>query len=596
MSLPERTAIPERYRFDLAEIYETPDDWTAASEAFRQSVTALQERAEEPLDSAEDLRALLEDTESLHERKQRLELYATLSRNIATDDEAATDRLRRFRDLESAFQTAVDAVRYTLVSTGGESLTEFVDSLETFRHYAEDFRRQSRYALDPTLAETVAAYDAATETPNEVVVAVINEDFEPGPIERPDGESVELTAGNVRSELSHPDRTYRRRVYRRYRESLDRFEASLTEAYAGKIDRAVADAEVRGYDSVRDRALQRRSYPESGLRCSLSEAVHDTMLDATRSNLEPYHRALALREDRLGVETLRPWDRDVSIADAEPPTIEYEAARGYILEALEPLGASYVDGVEALFDQRRIDVYPSAGKRGDIPAYCPSSAVDGPFILANFREDIRTTFYLCHELGHAMHVETHREGPTRYGTCPRPVSEVPSILHELLLAERFLELGGGFAAAARNRLLECLGGNLYESAMSAAFEHRMVTAVEDGQSVTPERARRAWAELQAEFEAPVAFDDRAGRNWLPPSPRELYSNYQYVLGAAGALAVRNRLREGDLSPATYREVLATTGEQSSLESFQQLGCDVSNEAVYERAATTFDGYVDRLAT
>ncbi|MEF8809152.1 M3 family oligoendopeptidase [Natronomonas sp.] len=591
---PPRDDVPERYRFDLSRIYETPADWTDACEDFREEIATLEALADVDIEEANDLRALLETTEDAHRQKQRLGLYATLARDIATDDDAAADRRRRFETLDADFTAAVDAVRYRLAATDRDTLDAAIDALDEYRRYAEDFREQSRYALDPSVAETVAAYEKTTDTPTNIVRAASTEDFDADPIEGPDGDQVEITRGNYISELADPDREYRRRVYETFRAELDRFEATITEAVAGKIRAAGADAEVRGYESVRDRALRRPSYPDSGLRCRLLEEVHDTMLTSVRENLDSYHRALRIRRERLGVDALRPWDRRVSIVDADPPTVDYDEAREHILTALEPLGEDYVETLEAFFEDRRIDVVPTQSKRTDITAYCPSSAADGAYILANFREDVRSTYILCHELGHAMHVEQHRSGPTRYATAPRPMSEVPSLLHELLLTDHFLDVGGPLAAAARNRVVSLLAGNLFRAARRSAFTHEIVTTVESGTELTPTRARKAWADLQSEFEPLVEFDDRAGRNWLYGWTRELYSRYQYVLGAAGALAVRDALRNGPLTTDEYRSVLAETGRRSSVETFQRLDCDPTSEAFYERAAGVFDGYLDRL--
>lgn len=594
MTLPTREDVPERYRFDLTSIYETPDAWTDACNVFRNEIGTVESLAGSDIGTSDGLRTLLEATERAHRRKQRLELYATLSRNVATDDDAAADRRRRFEDLEADFNAAVDAVRHRLAETDDDTLDTAIGSLDEYRRYAEDFREQIRYALEPSVADAVAAYEGVADSPTAVIRAATTEDFAADSIDGLDGDPVEITAGTYLTELADPDREYRRRVYETFRAEMDRFEATITEAFAGKVRAAEADAEIRGYDSVRERALQRPSYPESGLRCRLSESVHDTMVASVRANLDSYHRALRIRRDRLDVETLRPWDRRVSIADVDPPRIEYDEARKHICSALEPLGEAYVETVESFFANRRIDALPARAKRTDIPAYCLSSSADGAYILANFREDVRSTYILCHELGHAMHVEQHRSRPTRYATAPRPISEMPSLLHELLLTEHFIESGGPLADAASNRVVDLLSGNLFRATRRAAFTHEAVTTVESGTELTPARARELWADLQAEFEPVVDFDDRAGRNWLYGWTRELYSRYQYVLGAAGALAVRDRLRSGSLTPEEYRSVLAETGEQSSVETFRELGCDPTEDAFYERATDVFDGYLDRL--
>lgn len=591
---PPRDDVPERYRFDLSRIYETPADWADACEAFREEIATLEALADVDIEGANDLRALLEATEDAHRRKQRLELYATLARNVATDDDAAADRRRRFEDLDAEFNAAVDGVRSRLAATDGDTLDAAIDALDEYRRYAEDFREQSRHALDPAVAETVAAYEKTTDTPTAVVRAATTEDFDADPIAGPDGGQVEITTGNYISELADPDREYRRRVYETFRAELDRFEATITEAVAGKVRAAQADTEVRGYESVRDRALRRPSYPESGLRCRLPEDVHDTMLASVRANLDPYHRALRIRRERLGVDALRPWDRRVSIAESEPPTVEYDEAREHILTALEPLGADYVEALDAFFEGRRIDAFPTQSKRTDIAAYCPSSAADGASVLGNFREDVRSTYILCHELGHAMHVEQHCEGPTRYATAPRPVEEVPSILHELLLVDHLIAESGALADAARNRLLECIGGNFYGAARSSLFTHELAQHAEGGGSITTERTREAAATIREEFYAPVEFGEHTGRPLPVSLTREAYSNYQYVLGATGALAVHRQLREGDISPADYREFLRSTGRDDSVALFEQLGCDVWTPDPFETAAETFGTYVSQF--
>ncbi|MFB6087335.1 MAG: M3 family oligoendopeptidase [Haloarculaceae archaeon] len=590
MSLPERDAVDPEYRFDLTQIYQTPEDWAQARDDLDAHLDGLTDRAEEPLDSRDDLRALLEAVETAFRRKQRLALYATLAKNVATDDDAAADRMREFRDIDSRVETAVGAVRRRLRDTDDDRLDAFVEDLDDYERYARNLREQARYVRSAAVESVVAAHDDARTAPTRILTAVTSEDFDPPDVERPDGESVALRYGNFRRELSHGDREYRRRVYEAYREEMDRYEATLTRAYAEKLAAASTEADVRGYDSVRDRDLRQGAYPESGLQSNLPEAVHDVVLDTVRENLGPYHRSQDLRRDCLGVDELGPWDREVSLADAAPE-IDYETAKSHVLDALAPLGDGYVERARSLFAERRIDVFPTESKRTDIPAYCPSSAADGPYILANFRGDVRTTFFLCHELGHAVHVEHHREGPVRYATCPRPVEEVPSILHEILLAEHLVEAGGELADAAHDRLLEFLGGNFYRSTMGAAFAHELAGRVESGEEVTEERARETWRDLQREFEPRVVFDDRAGRNWLGRGAREPYSSYQYVLGATGALAVRDLLRTDELAVADYREFLRSTGERDGVESFAALGCDVTTPEPFERAAATFGTYV-----
>jgi len=585
MNLPDRDDIDPEYRCDLATIYESPAEWENARNRLERELDTLESLAEAPLTSVADLRSLLERTEECYRRKQRLELYAKVAYHVRLDEAPGWDE---YHDVESSVESSVGAVRRRLAETDDATLDRFVSKLDGYRRYAENVREQTERTRSPEVEDAVAALDGARRTPTDVIGAVWS-DYDPPTVERPDGETVAIRSGNRRSELDHPDRDYRRRVHRAFWGELERFEETLATAYVAKLHAAHGEATVRNYDSIRDRDFGGRCFPDSGLRSALPEEAHDVLLDAVRDNLGPYHRLLEHRRERLGVDELRLWDLDVAVTDANPPTLDFESAKDHLLSALEPLGEEYVEDVRSLFDRRRVDVYPTEGKSGH--EYTHSSATDGPFVVANFRGDVRSTFAFCHGLGHAMAVEHAREAPVRYATCPRPIGEVPSMLHEVLLADHFLEEGGVLAEVALYRVLDALEATLYRDAMVSAFTHDLATRVECVESIDAARIRETQRECLAEFRAPVALGPDAGRTWLGRGSRPPYDSYAYTLGTAGALAIRQRLRDDDLTAEGYREFLCSTGRESSVDLFEQLGCDVTTVDPYERAAGAFEEYV-----
>ena len=590
-TLPARTDIDPEHRFDLTSIFESPDEWEAAYEELQDRLNDLESLAAEEVESAADLGHLVNAVADCFQRKQRLELYATLAANVATDDDEATDRKSRSERLAESFEPAA---RAALRRIGNCSEDESSGLPEEERRYARNLRKQAVHVKSSEVEEAIAAFEQPLGASARVARAARLDDFDPPTVERPDGESVEIRYGNRQAALSHPDRDYRKRVYDAYRERMNQYEHTLTQAFAEKLHAARARASVRDYDSTREWAFSGRSYPESGLGVSFPGEAHDVMLETVRESLDPYHDALELRRRRLGAEPLRPWDLHVSMAEEEPPELDYETAKAHILAALKPLGEEYVERARAFFAQRRIDVYPTQNKRTDIPAYCPSSAADGAYILANFEGDVRTAFYLCHELGHALAVEHQREGPARYATAPRPVEEVPSILHELLLVDHLLEEGDALADAARNRLLDCVGGNLYGAARSSVVTHELAGRVEDGKAVTVDRKREVVTGVRDEFYAPVEYPEETSRELPVSGIRDPYCYYQYVLGATGALAVKRRLDDGSLSTAEYREFLRSTGRSDAVRQFEQFGCDLQTPEPFETAARTFEAYVSEF--
>ena len=592
MDLPARDEVSAEYRFDLTKIFESSDEWKAAHDQLLNQLEKLDLLAAEPPKTTEELREILSETEECFRLRQRLDLYATLSRNVNTGFESAAERQREFRDLEKSFNPVVGTVRRALDDITDDDFTALIEPIEDYRYYGENLRTQARHIRSPAAETVIAEHGEVRSGPDRILRAITTEDFDPPEVKRPDGETVKIRPGNYQTELSHPDRDYRRRVHEAYHTEQHRFAATTIRASAEKLSAAETESSVRDYDSIRDRDL-RGTYPESGLEPVVPESIHDTLLEAVRNNLEPYHRAQQIRQDRLGVEKLRPWDRRVSLAESPAPDLDYEEALELIIDSLAPLGEEYVDRAQNYLNDRRIDVYPTQHKRTDIPAYCPSSAADGAFILANYRGDVRTMFFITHELGHALNVAYHREGPARYSTSPSAVCEIPSILHELLLAEECIQKGDAFAAHAQNRLVECAAGNLYRNGRTAAYNHALATKIESGEELTPENARNIYNDLLDEFD-PV-YDregviDRIGGIGM----RIPYSSYQYVLGATGALAVRDSLEENSVSPEEYRQFLGQTGHRPPLESFSGLNLDIQSASPFERATAKFDRYLDEL--
>lgn len=581
MSLPNRDDVDDQYQWDLTRIFATPTEWDERLATLESELSALD--ADCP-SIAEEWTELLDRIAACHRHKQRLELYATLTRNVHTDDSAAEDRMRRFREMETSFESTMARV-YSAIRTLDETVAPDLD-LGEHAYYLENLREQVKHARNPEIEETIAAYEETRTAANRILRAVTTEDFDPPEVERPDSTRTELTPGQFRRALAHPDRAYRKRAYDAYHAAFDRYAETITTAYTEKL------AAVRGYDSVRELQFHRGHYPDTGLALALPTDVHDTMLTAVEANLDPWHRARRLRADRLGVESLRPWDLRVSIADAPEPTVSFERATDHIVGALAPLGAGYQHKAEEFFAADRIDAYPHENRRNDI-GYCPSSADDGAFILLNYQDDVESMFILCHELGHALHIEQLRNGPARYVGSPRPVSEVPSTLHELLLIEHCLDVGGALADHARNRLLRSVGHLLYGTAMRSSFAHRLASAVDDGTALTTDRIGTAYADCLETFEPEVDCPECASREWLAGSlTRQPYHSYQYVLGTVGALAVRDRLDTGALDPETYRAFLESTGRRPSVELFERIGLDIERTAPYERAAKAFEAYLD----
>ncbi|ADD05025.1 oligoendopeptidase PepF [Natrialba magadii ATCC 43099] len=598
---PTRNELDDQYTWDLTRLYETPADWARAADELESQLETLHDH-HQPTDSPAALATALESIESALVTKGRLTLYAQLHRNEHPTDERRRDRYSRGQRLAARVDEAVRGLQRR-IQRDAASVRAFREEgdneLDGWHAYLDDLLAQAPHTRDADTESVVSAFAPVIEAQTDTIAAIKTADFDPPTVEGSDGNPVAIDHGTYREALENPDRSVRRRAHTGYIDALAEHDHALAAALTEKVRAHAALAAVRNYESVRELALAEPSYPDTGMHTSFAEATHDAVLENVRDHLEAYHGLLESRRELLDVETLRRWDERVPVVSdgADAPEITFEELCEHLLAAVEPLGADYRNRLETLLTERRIDVYPTARKRTDIPAYCPSSPDAGPFVLANFREDVRTAFYLAHELGHAMHIECMRASqPPRYVNSPRPTSEVPSLVHELLLADHLRKKGGPeLAPFVRERRAQFLAGNVYGAGESATFLHKVYRTAESGTDLTPTGLSELYADIAAEFRAPVAPPEgdtaaaTRGAPWRQQSYiRDPYHNYQYVTGTVAAVSVVRRLQSGALSAGEYLEFLQNTGRRESSVSFDALGVDVTAAEPYERLASALE--------
>ena len=288
--------------------------------------------------------------------------------------------------------------------------------------------------------------------------------------------------------------------------------------------------------------------------------------DAVESVVVPAHtRALAARRDRLGVETLRPWDLAVNPYRATPRRpVEGgdQLARGVqrILTALDPvLGAQ----LQIMIDEGLLDLESRKGKAPG--GYCDTLHVRGrPFIFMNAAGVLEDVSTLLHESGHAFHAFATHDLPYIWQRHPgAEAAELASMTMELLAGPHLGPpagmLGEHDAAIARLEHLEDLLASLPHIASVDAFQTWLYTSGEGH-----DRAARdaAWLRIRSRFEEAVDWSglpaERTAR-WLRQLHIYLYPFYyiEYGIAQLGALQIwRNHRRDGPEATEAYRRFLA----------------------------------------
>jgi oligoendopeptidase F len=372
--------------------------------------------------------------------------------------------------------------------------------------------------------------------------------------------------------LEEPDRALRKEAWelvanRRLQEA-EKFE----EIYEQLIKLRQQIASNAGFENYRDYAFRRLG------RFDYTPAQCVQFHEAVESEVMPLVRQLqADRQQKLGVEALRPWDLGVDPLNRPPlrPFADVDQMVSRTQKIFGHLDGELAQGFQRMQDLRLLDL---ANRKGKAPGGYQSTLAEArvPFIFMNavgLQRDVDT---ILHEAGHAFHaLATREEDLYAYRSAPIEFCEVASMSMELLGAEFIGEFySAPEAERARRTHLEGIINILPWIATVDAFQHWIYT--HPGHT----RAERtaAWEGLMDRFGGDVdwaGYEPARANLWHRQLHIFIHAFYyiEYGIAQLGALQVwANSKRNKAEGLRQYKDALKLGGSRPLPELFGAAGC------------------------
>lgn len=360
---------------------------------------------------------------------------------------------------------------------------------------------------------------------------------------------------------------------------------NLNQIYAKMLklrQQIAANAGFSDYRAFAFRARGRFDYtPED---CAIfHNAIEAVAVPATR-------RILAKRRERLGYESIRPYDwipeRSLLVdtfdgAALQPYKNQDELIQGG-LNMFNRLDVELGRYFATMAEEGLLDLDTRPGKA--LGGYCSTLTVRRrPFIFMNgtgMHDDVQT---LLHEAGHAFHAfETVQLPLVWQMDAPMEFCEVASMSMELLAAPNLTQANGGFytdtdAARARLEHLENIITFLPYMAVVDAFQHWVYTHPEE--ALDPANCDAAW---DAQWQRFIPDMDWTGyeevrRSGWHRKPHIFGSPFYYIeygMASVGAMQVwRNGRQDHNAALAAYRHALSLGGTQTLPALFAAAGAE-----------------------
>jgi oligoendopeptidase F len=238
----------------------------------------------------------------------------------------------------------------------------------------------------------------------------------------------EYTLQQASKFLENPDRSLREEVYRKINERRLQDKEQLNDLFNQLLAKRTEVAKNAGFDNYRDYKfvdLGRFDYTKEDC-FQFQEAVKTGVLPLVDFI---YDR----KRQKLGLESLRPWDTDAEPAGIEPlhPFETGEELVNKTIECFRKMNPFFAECLIKMKAMGRLDL---DSRKGKAPGgyNCPLPETGAPFIFMNAAGQMGDVTTMVHEGGHAIHSFLAHPLPlTAFKEYPMEIAEVASMTMEL---------------------------------------------------------------------------------------------------------------------------------------------------------------------
>ncbi len=228
--------------------------------------------------------------------------------------------------------------------------------------------------------------------------------------------------------LENSDRNIRESVYHKIQQRRLQDRESLNNLFDKLIDIRNAESKNAGFDNYRDyrfKELGRFDYTHEDC-LQFHEAVKLHVLPLVN---EIYKR----KKEKLGVETLRPWDLEAEPAGTEP-LHPFKTGNELLEKSIDCFNKLSPFFGECLSKMRELKHLDLESRKGKAPGgyNCPLAESGAPFIFMNAAGQMHDVTTMVHEGGHAVHsFLAHHLTLSGFKEYPMEIAEVASMSMEL---------------------------------------------------------------------------------------------------------------------------------------------------------------------
>ncbi len=592
----DRSKIPDRYKWNLADIYPDQAAWSAAKERVVAEIPKIRAFQGKLASSPAVLADALDLMFRIDKELSRVYVYASMLADQDTRASEPQGMVQEMQQHSASFDAARSYLEPEILKAGAAAMDRFIASeprLKVYTFYLEDIARRAPHTLTDNEEKILANATPLAASPGNIFGILSNADFPYPSITLSDGKTVKLDQAGYTDLRALPNRADREKVMSAYFKAVGNFSRTYGTIMNANVQKALFFSKARKYPTTLESALDSPNIPVS---------VYTRLVDGVNRNLPAFHRYLKLRKRMMGVDQLHYYDLYAPLVGSVNLTYTPEQAQKLVLAAVARLGPDYVSVVQRAFNERWIDLLPAEGKTSG--AYSNGGAYDvHPFMLINYLGKYNDVSTVAHELGHTLQsYYSNKTQPYPLSNYPTFVAEVASTFNEALLIDYML--GQIKDDATRLSLLgnylENIKGTVFRQTQFAEFELRMHERAQMGLPLTGDALAKLYLDITKKYyghdQGICIVDDYVANEWsLVPHFYMNFYVFQYATSFTASSALSEKVLAGDeAARKRYLAFLAAGGSKYPIDLLKDAGVDMTTDEPLDSTVKKMNRVMDEM--
>ena len=583
-----RQDVPDKYKWDLTDIFKDTDAFNEAFEKLKKEVEELASYQGCTKDSNR-LYKFLNKEINASALLLRVSIYAYVINDQELGISENMDRLQKVEELETKYANSVAFFAPELLELSQDQFEGLFanEKLNEYKYELKDIYRAKEHIISSEKEIIINEVNNAAPSYENLSQTLLNSLHDYGTVTI-DGEEEKILQTNLRRLLKRPEKSIRQDVRMKYNKVIDQYGTMNASFLNSFVKTCITNAKLHNYKD---------SWGAKLFNTKMPNEAYVALVSTVESNVNKLHKYFKIFKDTLKLESLDMCDLNLEMVQLDKD-YSIEEAQELCLNAIKPLGEDYYNHFKKIFDNHYIDYacYPGKCSGG----YSISGLDLDSRILMSYNYDLSSVSTIIHEGGHNVHHQYISENnPLQYRNVPSLIAEVASLTNECLLSSYLANNGKTKEERLKGieNILDVFISNLFGAVREGKMEQDFYNYVNEGNNITKDYMCELTKKyIDKYYGDTVNKDEYYGLSWIPRSHYYMnYYLYAYSMCISIASYVAAEILDGNKEMLdNYIKFLSTGSDRDNVDIFKVLGVDITDKTVYEKAINYFDSMLDKF--